>query len=65
MVKFNKTYKDREWIWSDFHISDLGEGLHDYIRMFFNTFKGESTPYINDDCSVNKAITKKKDMLSE
>ena len=37
----------------------------DRERAFYNTFKGTSTLYIIDDCSATKAITKKKDMLSE
>ena len=42
-----------------------GERLHDYIRVFYQCFQGERTLYIIDDCSASKALTKKKDALSE
>ena len=42
-----------------------GERLHDYLRAFYLVFKGEPTLFIIDDCSATKALTKKKDMLSE
>ena len=44
---------------------DPGERLHDYLRAFYQVFQGEPTLYIIDDCSASKALTKKKDMLSE
>lgn len=66
-VKWNKTYKNRRWIWSDreVYIVNPGERLHDYLRTFYALFAGEPTLYIIDDCSASKALTKKKDMLSE
>ena len=44
---------------------DPGEGLHDCFRAMYQVFQGEPILYIIDDCSANKALTKKKDMLSE
>ena len=44
---------------------DPGERLHDYLRAFYSMFAGEPTLYIIDYCSASKALTKKKDMLSE
>ena len=35
------------------------------VRTMSNIFQGEPTLYIIDDCSAKKALTKKKDMLSE
>ena len=66
-VQHNKTYKDRPWIWADpeVYVIDPGERLHDCLRAFFQVFQGEPTLYIIDDCSATKALTKKKDMLSE
>ena len=66
-VKWNKTYKNRRWIWSDreVYIFNPGERFHDYLRTFYALFAGEPTLYIIDDCSASKALTKKKDMLSE
>jgi hypothetical protein len=66
-VRHNKTYQSRPWIWSDpeVYIVDPGERLHDYLRAFYQTFSGEPTLYVVDDCSALKALTKKKDMLSE
>ena len=65
-IKYNKTYQEREWIWTDkeIYIIDPGERLQDWLRFFFEIFQGESTLYIIDDCSANRALTKKKDMLS-
>ena len=60
-------YKDRPWIWADseVYVIDPGERLHDCLRALYQVFQGEPTLYIVDDCRVNKALTKKKDMLSE
>ena len=65
-IKYNKTYQEREWIWIDkeIYIIDPGERLQDWLRFFFEIFQGESTLYIIDDCSSNRALTQKKDMLS-
>ena len=66
-VHFNQTYQQCPWIWSDpeVYIVDPGERLQDYLRAFYQLFQGEPTLYIIDDCSASKALTKKKDMLSE
>ena len=42
-----------------------GDRLQDYLQAFYSLFAGEPTLYIIDDCSARKALTKKKDMLSE
>ena len=62
-----KTYKDRLWIWADseVYVIDPGERLHDCLHAMYQVFQGEPTLYIIDDCSARKALTKKKDMLSE
>ena len=66
-VRHNMTYQNRLWIWADpeVYVVDPGERLHDYLRAFYQLFQGEPTLYIVDDCSATKALTKKKDMLSE
>ena len=66
-VRHNQTYKTCPWIWTDpeVYVVDPGERLHDYLRALYSIFQGESTLYIIDDCSASKAMTKKKDMLSE
>ncbi|MCU7846332.1 MAG: hypothetical protein KZQ93_21055, partial [Candidatus Thiodiazotropha sp. (ex Monitilora ramsayi)] len=66
-MRHNKTYHQRTWIWTDpeVYIHDPGERIHDYLRAFVQLFQGEPTLYIIDDCSATKALTKKKDMLSE
>ena len=66
-IEHNKTYKQCPWLWTDpeVYVLDSGERLHDYLRAFYLVFKGEPTLYIIDDCSATKALTKKKDMLSE
>ena len=47
------------------YVLDPGERLQDYLRAFYLVFKGEPTLFIIDDCSATKALTQKKDMLSE
>ena len=66
-VRYNRAYQDAAWIWADpeVYVLDPGERLHDYLRAFYTVFKGKPTLYIIDDCSARKALTKKKDMLSE
>ena len=66
-IRWNKTYHSRSWVWTDpqVFIVDPGDRLQEYLRAFYSVFAGESTLYIIDDCSASKALTKKKDMLSE
>ena len=66
-VKYNQAYHSREWVWNDdeIYIIDPGEHLHEWLRTMYGIFQGEPTLYIIDDCSAKKALTKKKDMLSE
>ena len=66
-IEHNKTYKQCPWLWTDpeVYVLDPGERLHDYLRAFYLVFKGEPTLFIIDSCSATKALTKKKDMLSE
>ena len=66
-IKHNKTYQNGPWIWSDpeVYVIDPGERLHDCLCAMYQVFQGKPTLYITDDCSASKALTKKKDMLSE
>ena len=66
-IEYNKAYQGRHWIWTDpeVYVVNPGERIHDYLRAFYTVFEGEPTLYIVDDCSATKALTKKKDMLSE
>ena len=66
-IRYNKAYQQCAWIWSDpnIYVVDPGEKLHDWLRAFYELFQGEPTLYIIDDCSATRALTKKKDMLSE
>ena len=66
-ARWNKTYHERRWIWTDpeVYITNPGDRLQEYLRAFYSLFAGEPTLYIVDDCSASKALTKKKDMLSE
>ena len=66
-IKYNKTYQNCPWIWTDpeLYILDPGDRLHECLAKFYDTFKGTPTLYIIDDMSANKALTKKKDTLSE
>ena len=67
MGKFNKTYQQCPWIWSDpeVYIHDPSLGLHDHLWAFYRVLQGSPTLYIINDCCAMKALTKKKDMLSE
>ena len=66
-VKWNKSYQDRRWIWTDpdVFVIDPGERLNDLLRVFYDCFTGQPTLYIIDDCSGEKDLTKKRDMLSK
>ena len=66
-IEHNKTYMQCPWLWTDpeIYVLDPGERLHDYLRAFYLVVKGEPTLFIIDDCSATKALTKKRDMLSE
>ena len=66
-IEHNKTYKQCSWLWTDpeVYVLDPGERLHDYLRAFYLVFKGEPTLFYNHDCMATKALTKKKEMLSE
>ena len=66
-IEHKKTNKQCPWLWTDpeVYVLDPVERLHDYLRAFYLVFKGEPTLFIIDDCSATKALTKKRDMLSE
>ena len=66
-VRHNDTYQQRPWIWTDpeIYIINPGERLQDCLRALYGVFQDSPTLYIVDDCSAMKALTKKKDMLSE
>jgi hypothetical protein len=66
-VRYNKAYRSRSWIWCNprIYIVNPGEHLHEWLRFFYNAFKGQPTLYIIDDMSASKALSMKKDMLSE
>ena len=65
-IEHNKTYKQCHWLWADpdVYVLNPGERLHDY-QIIYLVFQGEPTLFIIDDCSATKALTRKKDMLSE
>ena len=66
-IKYNQAYQDCSWIWTDpdIYIIDPKDRLHDCLRAMYNLFQGKPTLYIIDDCSATKALTKKRDTLSE
>ena len=68
--KCNRTYLDRPWLWrgphaSRFYFIEPGGRLHDWFRLLFSLYADAPTLYIVDDMSASRALTKKKDMLSE
>jgi len=68
--KRNQTYLERLWLWrgthaSRFHFIDPGERLHDWLRALFRLAADTPTLYLIDDMAASKALTKKKDTLSE
>ena len=66
-IKWNETYKMRSWVWKNdnVYVVNPGEKLHDWLRLLFKEFQGESTLYIIDDCAAKQAMVKKRDMLTE
>jgi len=68
--KRNRTYLERPWLWRGPHASRFlfinpGEKLHDWLRGLFIVAADTPTLYLIDDMAASKALTKKKDMLSE
>ena len=76
---YNKAYLSRKWILNYpeqiFLVDPLGwcpnykDPMNDSLKFFFETFGKMSTSghvlFIIDDCSADKFMTKKKQMLSE
>ena len=68
--KRNHTYLQRLWLWRGGHASrflftDPTERLHDWLRALFSVTADTPTLYLIDDMAASRALTKKKDMLSE
>jgi len=70
--KRNHTYLERLWLWRGPHASRFlfidqreRERLHDWLRAFFSVAADTPTLYLIDDMATSRALTKKKDMLSE
>jgi len=68
--KRNRTYLERPWLWRGPHASrfffiDPGERLHAWLRALFRVAADTPTLHLIDDMAASKALTKKKDMLSE
>ena len=66
-IEHNKTYKQCPWLWTDpeVYVLDPGERLHDYLGPSTWCSMGSPLFFIIDDCSATKALTQKRDMLSE
>ena len=66
-VRRNQTYQSRAWIWLDtkIYVLDPGNKLHNYLRALYTIFASEPTLNLIDDCAASKALTQKKNMLSE
>lgn len=70
--KDNKTYLRRKWIYTDPEVYMIdprdkkGDNrLHDWLRYCHEAFSNEETLYIIDDCASSKALTTKKDKLTD
>jgi len=68
--KRNHTYLERLWLWRGPHASrvlfiDPRERLHDWLRALFSVAADTPTLYLINDMAASRALTKKKDMLSE
>lgn len=68
--KRNRAYLDCPWLWwgphaDCFQFIDPGERLHEWLRLLFEISADKATLYVLDDLAASKAITKKKEMLSE
>ena len=68
--KRNRTYLERPWLWRGPHASrfffiDPGERLHAWLRALFRVAADTPTLHLIDDMAASKALTKKKDALTE
>ena len=67
-IKYNKTYLERDFIWSDdqvFVVDPQGK-LSENLEFFFNLFEGTGDVlFIIDDCSAEKDIIQKRHALSK
>ena len=65
----NKTYKRCKFVWQDnnIYIVNPQNRLDQSLSYYYNQFKSSesSTLFIIDDCSAEKSIVKKREMLSQ
>ena len=67
-ISDNKMYLSRKWIFDDKNVvivCDVEGKLNEWIRLFKGMLKGHQTLFINDDCSEEGEINKKRDAISE
>ena len=62
--KRNHTYLEPLWLWRFLFIYPRGR-LHDWLQVLFSVAADTPTLYLIDDMAASRALTKKKDMLSE
>ena len=73
-LRNNKTYREREFVWKDdgIFLVDLGSPertkgsqLNDYLKFFYEKLSGHECLFIIDDCSHQKDIVQKRNILAE
>ena len=66
-LRWNKTYKDRTWIWQDPCIFCINpkDRLFDWVKLLSNLFENEETLFIVDDVIADENLDKKRQPLLE
>ena len=60
-LAWNEAYKNREWVWQDSEVYTCDSPkLHTAIKAFYDTFKGDETLFIIDDCAATKDLSYRK-----
>lgn len=66
-LRWNKTYLERAWLWSDNFVFCIepGERLFEWLCELSRLFTGEETLFIVDDIIADKKLDKKRQPLLE
>ena len=61
-LKHNKTYRSREWFWTDPRVISIEPGncLFDWIEMVSNELAGSKTLFLVDDIIADEKLDKRR-----
>ena len=67
MLRYNKTYRERKWFWTDPYVypKDPGDKLYEYIEKLGIHFAGFRTLFIIDDIIADENLDKRRQPLLE